>query len=66
MSEADKSDLQEIKDLLEQLPDDTSLEDIQYHLYVRQKVARGLEDIRAGRTVSAEEAEQRLARWLEP
>ena len=28
----------EVKTLLEQLPDDTSLEDIQYHLYVLEKV----------------------------
>lgn len=34
----------EIRCLLEQLSDDTTLEDIQYHIYVRQKIDRGLKD----------------------
>ncbi len=48
---------EEVRRLLELLPDDASLEDIQYHIYVRQKVLRGLEDIEAGRTLSEEEFE---------
>ena len=47
-------------------PDDASLEDIQYHIYVRQKILRGLEDIKAGRTLSEEEFEARMSKWLEP
>lgn len=31
----------EVRELLEDLPDDASLEDIQYHLYVRQKIQGG-------------------------
>ena len=53
----------DVRKLLDQLPDDASMEDIQYHLYVRQKVARGLADVEEGRVVSQEEAEQRLAKW---
>ena len=30
----------EVRELLQNLPDDASLEDIQYHLYVRQKIQR--------------------------
>ena len=33
----------EVRELLENLPDDASLEDIQYHLCVRQKIQGGLE-----------------------
>jgi len=33
----------EIKALLDKLPDDCSLEDIQYHLYVVEKIHRGIE-----------------------
>jgi hypothetical protein len=29
---------EEVRRLLDQLPDDTSLEDIQYHIYVQQKM----------------------------
>jgi predicted transcriptional regulator len=57
---------EEVRRLLELLPDDASLEDIQYHIYVRQKIARGLEDIEAGRTISEEEFEARMSQWLEP
>jgi hypothetical protein len=33
----------EVEALLDKLPDDCSLEDIQYHLYVIEKVRNGLE-----------------------
>jgi predicted transcriptional regulator len=55
----------EVRDLLEKLPDDASLEDIQYHLYVRQKIQRGLEAADEGRTITHEEAVRRMSRWLE-
>jgi predicted transcriptional regulator len=48
------------------LPEDSSLEDIQYHIYVHQKIDQGLEDAKAGRTLSEEEFDQRMAKWLEP
>lgn len=57
---------EEVRRLLELIPDDASLEDIQYHIYVRQKIERGLEDIEAGRTISEEEFEARMSKWLEP
>ena len=34
---------QDVESLLSKLPDDCSLEDIQYHLYVIEKVRNGLE-----------------------
>jgi len=57
---------EEVRRILELLPDDASLEDIQYHIYVRQKIERGLEDIEAGRMISEEEFEARMSKWLEP
>jgi predicted transcriptional regulator len=55
----------EVRDLLESLPDDASLEDIQYHIYVRQKVQKGLAAAREGRTLTHEEVVHRMSRWLE-
>lgn len=55
----------EVRELLENLPDGASLEDIQYHLYVRQKIQRGLEAAGHGRTITHEEAARRMSRWLE-
>lgn len=57
---------EEVRQLLDQLPDDTTLEDIQYHIYVRQKIDRGLEDVAAGRVLTENEFDARMTRWLEP
>ena len=54
----------EVREILEQIPDDASLEQIQYHIYVRQKIERGLEDVKSGKTISQEEMEARMVRWL--
>lgn len=55
---------QEVKKLLDQIPDAASYEEIQYHIYVRQKIERGLKDVADGRTVSQEEVERRMTKWL--
>ena len=55
---------QEVAQLLTQLPDDATLEDIQYHLYVLEKIQRGRADISAGRSYTLEQARERLAKWL--
>ena len=36
---------QEVQELLRELPNDITLEDIQYHSYVKQKIAQGLADL---------------------
>ena len=54
----------EILEILEGLPEDASLEDIQYHIYVRQKIDHGLDDVEAGRTLSEGEFDQRMRKWL--
>jgi hypothetical protein len=50
--------------LIRRLPDDCSLEDIQYHLYVRAKVECSLRAIEEGRVVPQEEAERTVGAWL--
>lgn len=56
---------QEVEQLLDHLPDDSTLEDIQYHVYVLEKIKRGRADIAAGRSYRHDEARQRLDRWLQ-
>lgn len=56
---------QEAQNILDALPDDASLEQIQYHLYVVQKIEAGLRDVEEGRLVSQEEVERRIATWPE-
>jgi len=55
---------QEVSDLLKRLPDDYTLEDIQYHLYVIQKIERGLKDAEEERVYTQEEVEKMMAKWL--
>ncbi len=51
-------------DLIQRLPDDASFEDIQYEVYVLQKIEAGLREVEAGESVSHAEAGRRLSRWL--
>jgi hypothetical protein len=55
---------EEVAALLQRLPEDCSLEDIQYHLYVMEKVHRGLERADTEGGIEQEEAEARLSKWL--
>jgi predicted transcriptional regulator len=51
--------------VLERLPDDCTIEDVQYHLYVTQAIAAGLADSEAGRVVPHELVDEELRRkWL--
>jgi predicted transcriptional regulator len=54
---------EQVQRILEVLPDNVSLEDIQYQIYVRQKVDQGFADGDAARVVSHEEAMRRLDKW---
>jgi hypothetical protein len=56
----------EVSSLLEKLPEDASYEDIQYHVYVLEKVKRGLERADAEGAIQHEDAKARLAKWLAP
>lgn len=54
-----------VRALLDRLPDDCSLDDVQYHLYVVHAVARGEADEEAGRTIPHEQVDAELRRkWL--
>ena len=57
---------EEVLKILERLPDESSFEDIQYHIYVREKTEQGLRDVEEGRVLSQEEVERRMQKWLEP
>ena len=50
--------------VIEQLPDESSFEDIMEKLLFLQKVEAGLDDIRHDRVLSHDEVRKRLGRWL--
>lgn len=50
----------EAKKLIEKLPDNVTWDDIMYELYVKKKIAAGLQAATEGKVVSHEEAKRRL------
>lgn len=56
---------QQVQKVLEQLPDDCTLEDVQYQLYVLEKLRRRVELADQGTDfVSQDEVEERMKKWL--
>ena len=53
----------EVKSLLDRLPDDCTLEDVQYHLYVVEKVYRGIDRAEKEGEISQQDVEKRLSKW---
>ena len=53
----------EAQSLLLKLPDDCTFEDIHYHLYVLEKVQRGLEAADTQGALTQHEVEERLQKW---
>lgn len=51
---------EKVKTLLDKLPDDCSLEDVQYHLYVVEKIHRGIERAEKEGVLSQDEVERKF------
>jgi predicted transcriptional regulator len=56
---------EQVKEMLDVLPEDITYDDIHYHLFVREKIDKGTKDIAEGRIVTEEEMEARFKKWLE-
>jgi len=56
--------IDKVRTMLDTLPQDATLEDIQYHLYVIQKIERGLKDVEEGRVTPHEEVMKEVNSWL--
>jgi len=55
---------QEVQNMIQNLPDNCTYEDIQYHLYVVEKIKNGISRAEKGEVSSHQEAKQRMAKWL--
>ncbi len=56
---------QTVRELLDRLPDDCTIEDVLYHLYVVQEIERGVADADAGRIIPHEQVAAELRKkWL--
>ncbi|HET6402552.1 MAG TPA: hypothetical protein VFH95_14300 [Candidatus Kapabacteria bacterium] len=56
---------EQVKELLEVLPDDVTFDDLHYHIFVREKIDQGVKDLEEGRVLSEEEMEAAFKLWLE-
>ena len=56
---------EEVRRLLEALPDDASLEDVQYSIYVRERIERGRREADQGKVIEQDAVESRMGRWLD-
>ncbi|CAG9931941.1 hypothetical protein [Candidatus Nitrotoga arctica] len=54
---------EKIRELLEKLPEDCTVEDVQYHLYVLEKIQRGISRAESEGVITQEEVEKRLSKW---
>jgi hypothetical protein len=54
----------EAENIIKGLPDDISFEDIQYHLFVAEKLRKSREQIKEGKVLTQNEAEKRLKKWI--
>jgi len=59
---------EEIIDLIRKLPEDSTIDDIMYSLYVKKKILTGIKEIEQGKVIShelvMENAKKRLEQWL--
>lgn len=51
---------EEARRIIDKLPEDSTWDDLMYEIYVRQAIEAGLEDSKAGRTLSVEEVRARF------
>lgn len=49
---------------ISRIPEESTFEDIQYHLYVLQYIEQGEQDIEDGKILTHDQVERRLAKWL--
>jgi hypothetical protein len=54
----------EAENLIQNLPDESTFEDIQYHLYVAEKLKNARQQIKDGKIHLQPEVEKRLDRWI--
>ena len=57
---------EEVIKLVQSLPDDVSVDDLMYHIYVKETVLQRINEIKEGRAtlLSEEEVEGKIAQWF--
>lgn len=55
---------QAVLEMVARMPDDSTLDDIGYELYVIDSVRKGLDELDRGEYLTHEQARERLQKWL--
>ena len=55
---------EQVIEMIQALPDESTVDDIMAELYFRMKVDAGLKELDEGKTISHEEVKDRLSQWL--
>jgi len=55
---------QQVIRMIEDLPDEVTLDDVMAELYFKLQVDAGLKELDEGKGMSHEEVENRMAKWL--
>ena len=56
---------EELRKMLDTLPNDANWEDIQYSINVRERIERGRREADEGKIIDQDEIERRMKRWLD-
>jgi len=52
------------KSVIDNLPDEASMDDIIHALYIKIKFERGIQEIKEGKGIPHEEAKRKMRSWL--
>ena len=55
---------EEVIALVKKLPENSTLEDIMEHLYVKQKILKGQKQLESGQFYTHDEAKEIMKKWL--
>ncbi|MBM4311163.1 MAG: hypothetical protein FJ119_09505 [Deltaproteobacteria bacterium] len=56
---------QDVIEMIRGLPDEADYDEIMAEIYFRQKVDKSLKQIDQGKTISHQEARERISKWLQ-
>lgn len=54
----------EIRRIIDALPENATWEDVQHSIYVRERIERGRREDAEGKVLDQDEAERRFTKWL--
>ena len=55
---------EEVRGLLENLPDEATFDEIEYQIYVLHEIREGIAEADRGELIDHEEVKARMAKWL--